>query len=56
LIAALSADLNHVRNEANKYTMLSYFYKSDADYGTRLAKALHADSVRVKAAADRLPD
>ena len=56
LITALSADLSHVRNEANKYTMLSYFYKADADYGTRLAKALHADSVRVKASADKLPD
>jgi catalase len=56
LITALSADLSHVRNEANKYTMLSYFYKSDADYGTRLAKALHADGVRVKAWADKLPD
>src|SRR6266404_6010958 len=56
LITALSADLSHVRNEANKYTMLSYFYKADADYGTRLAGALHADSVRVKASADKLPD
>src|SRR6266851_2315457 len=56
LITALSADLSHVRNEANKYTMLSYFYKADADYGTRLAKALHADSVRVKASADQLPN
>ncbi len=56
LITALSADLSHVRNEANKYTMLSYFYKADADYGTRLAKAVHADSVRVKASADKLPD
>ena len=56
LITALSADLNHVRNEANKYTMLSYFYKADADYGTRLAKALHADNVRVKASSDRLPN
>src|ERR1700704_1086443 len=56
LITALSTDLNHVRNEANKYTMLSYFYKADADYGTRLAKALHADGGRVKASADRLPN
>jgi catalase len=56
LITALSADLGHVRNEANEYTMLSYFYKADADYGTRLAKAIHADGARVKAAADRLPD
>jgi catalase len=56
LITALGADLSRVRNEANKYTMLSYFYKADADYGARLAKAVHADSARVKTAADQLPD
>jgi catalase len=56
LITALSADLNHVRNEANKYAMLAHFYKADADYGTRLAKAVHADRARVKAAADQLSD
>jgi catalase len=54
LVTALSADLNHVTNEQNKYTMLSYFYKADADYGTRLAKATHADPARVKALADKL--
>ena len=36
--------------------MLSYFYKADADYGTRLAKATHADVSRVKAAAEKLAD
>lgn len=56
LIVALSGDLNHVNNDANKYTMLSYFYKADADYGTRLAKATHADLSRVKAAAEKLAD
>ncbi|WP_229720763.1 catalase [Dyella nitratireducens] len=56
LITALSADLNHVTNEGNKYTMLSYFYKADADYGTRLAKATHADVARVKSLADQLSD
>src|SRR6202022_1303240 len=54
LITALSADLNHVRNETNKYTILSYFYKADSDCGTRLAKALPADGARVKASADQL--
>jgi catalase len=56
LVAALGADLRHVTNEANKYTMLSYFYKADSDYGTRLANATHADPARVKAAAARLVD
>jgi catalase len=56
LVDALSGDLNHVRNDANKYAMLSYFYKADADYGTRLVKATHADVGRVKALADALQD
>jgi catalase len=51
LVTALSADLNKVTNDANKYTMLSYFYKANADYGTRLAKATHADLSRVQSAA-----
>ncbi|WP_243649293.1 catalase [Luteibacter rhizovicinus] len=56
LIVTLSADLNNVTNEGNKYTMLSYFYKADPDYGSRLAKATHADVARVKAAAAQLKD
>ncbi|MDB5956957.1 MAG: catalase family protein [Ramlibacter sp.] len=56
LVTALSADLNGVRNESNKYTMLSYFYKADADYGARLARATHADAARVQSAAARLAD
>jgi catalase len=54
LVSALSADLNKVTNDANKYTMLSYFYKADSDYGTRLARATHADLSRVQAAATQL--
>jgi catalase len=56
LVTVLSADLSHVSHEANKYVMLSYFYKADADYGTRLAKATKADVTRVKAAAAQLTD
>jgi catalase len=56
LVTALSADLGHVRNEANKYQMLAYFYKADPDYGTRLAKATKADVTRVKGAAAQLTD
>ena len=56
LVTALGADLSHVGNEANKYTMLSYFYKADQDYGSRLAKATHADVARVKASAAQLAD
>ncbi|KVP31973.1 catalase [Burkholderia ubonensis] len=54
LVTALSGDLNRVTNDANKYAMLSYFYKADADYGTRLARATHADVARVKSLADKL--
>jgi len=56
LVTALGADLSHVGNEANKYTMLSYFYKADPDYGSRLAAAAKADVTRVKAAAAQLAD
>src|ERR1700730_15398755 len=56
LVTALGGDLGHVSNEANKYAMLSHFYKADPDYGSRLAKASHADIARVKAAAAQLAD
>jgi len=56
LIEALSGDLNQVDNLSNKYTMLSYFYKADVDYGTRLANAVHADTSRVKDLAQKLND
>jgi catalase len=56
LVTALGADLGHVGNDANKYTMLSYFYKADPDYGSRLAAATGADVTQVKAAAAKLTD
>jgi catalase len=45
-----------VTNDANKYTMLSYFYKADADYGKRLAGATHADVARVADMAAKLQE
>jgi catalase len=56
LVTALSSDLNRVTNDANRYTMLSYFYKADADYGTRLAQAAHTDQSRVRSLADKLAE
>jgi catalase len=56
LITALSADLNHVKNQANKYAMLSHFYKADPDYGSRLARATGSDLAQVKRAAAQLTD
>ena len=43
LISNLAGDLGQVKNSKVRDTMISYYYKADADYGTRLAKALHAD-------------
>nr|WP_279608504.1 catalase [Burkholderia gladioli] len=56
LVTALSGDLSRVSNDDNKITMLSYFYKADADYGKRLASATHADLSRVQAKAATLSD
>ena len=42
LITALSGDLGKVTNAHNQYAMLSYFYKADAAYGTRLPQDVHA--------------
>jgi catalase len=56
LVTALSADLGQVTNDDNKYAMLSYFYKADADYGKRLAAATHADLSRVEAKAAALSE
>jgi catalase len=43
LISNLAGDLGQVKNSKVRDTMLSYFYKADADYGTRLSKALGAN-------------
>jgi len=56
LISNLSGDLKDVTNAEIQYTMLSHFYKADADYGMRLAKAVGADSGRVAVLASKLAD
>ena len=45
-----------VTNAHNQYAMLAYFYKADADYGTRLAQAVHADVGQVQALAAKLSE
>jgi catalase len=40
LIHNLAADLNQVHSYKIKETMVSYFYRADHDYGTRLAAAI----------------
>ncbi|ODN63102.1 catalase, partial [Burkholderia cenocepacia] len=56
LVTALSGDLGQVKNAQNQYAMLSYFYKADADYGTRLAQAVHANVQQVQSLAAKLSD
>ena len=36
--------------------MLSYFYKADAEYGTRLTQAVKGNLATVKAKAEQLQD
>lgn len=48
LIANLAGDLGQVKNSTIKYTMLSYFYKADSDFGQRLTKAVNEDISKVK--------
>ncbi|MGF1727136.1 catalase [Photobacterium nomapromontoriensis] len=54
LITNLSGDLGKVENKHVQATMLSYFYKADRDYGTRLTKAVNGDIKQVKHLASKL--
>jgi catalase len=56
LVTALSGDLNHVTNDNNKFTMLSYFNKANMDLGARLVRALNADGAKVNALSAKLSD
>ena len=56
LIRNLAMDLGAVKNQETKNIMLSYFYKADADYGTRLTQATKGDLSTVKAKASKLND
>ncbi|NKJ21187.1 catalase [Dyella sp. SG609] len=48
LIANLAGDLGQVKDARVRDTMLSYFYKADADYGTRIAKAVGAQPAQIE--------
>jgi catalase len=48
LIKNLAADLGQVRNKQITETMVSYFYRADKDYGSRLAKAVGVDVTAVE--------
>jgi catalase len=49
LIKNLAADLGQVKNAQIKNTMVSYFYRADKEYGTRLAGAIGVDIKSVQA-------
>ena len=51
LITNLAGDLSQVKNKAIQTTMVSFFYRANADYGTRLAKELGLPLAQVIAAA-----
>lgn len=48
LIANLAGDLNKVMDKDVKETMVSYFYRADKEYGTRLAEATDTNLKQVK--------
>ncbi|MGA3185850.1 MAG: catalase [Bryobacteraceae bacterium] len=48
LISNLAGDLAQVKNKQIQMTMVSYFYRANAEYGTRLAKALGIELDQVK--------
>lgn len=55
LVNSLGSSLAGADTES-KNIMLSYFYKADKDYGTRLATVANADLVTIKKLADKLSD
>jgi catalase len=54
LVANLAGDLQAVKNEQTKTTMLSHFYKADADYGRALSVAVGANPQQVAALAAKI--
>lgn len=56
LVANLAGDLGQVTHADTRLTMLSHFYKADADYGTRLTQALKGDLAQVRRAAESLAE
>ena len=54
LIRNLSGDLSAVKNDNVKYTMLSFFYKADTNYGTALTKAVKGNLAKVITMAKKL--
>jgi len=51
LIENLAGDLRQVKNHKIQVMMVSHFYKANAEYGTRLAKAVGVDLNEIKSTA-----
>jgi catalase len=56
LVANLGGDLKQVKNVDTLNTMLSHFYKADADYGRSLCQALNVNSQSIAALAANLSE
>lgn len=54
LIKNLTSDIGAVKSHETQVREVSYFYKADTDYGTRLAKSIGLSVDEVKAAAARV--
>ncbi len=48
LVTNLALDLNKVKDVGIKTTVVSFFFRANADYGTRVAKAINLDLETVK--------
>ncbi|WP_279630080.1 catalase-related domain-containing protein [Rahnella woolbedingensis] len=56
LIEDLGNDLMQVNNDQVRQTMLSYFYRADADYGKRLTEHTKDDVAMIQKMAEKLTD
>lgn len=56
LVSNLAGDLGQVKDVATRNTMLSFFYKADAQYGTALTKAVKSNIADVSVLATKLTD
>ena len=56
LVKNLAGDLGKVTNAETRDTMLSHFYKADANFGTAVAKAIKVDVATIKSRAELLSE
>ncbi|MBL4616930.1 MAG: catalase [Robiginitomaculum sp.] len=48
LISNLAGDLGQVKDSETQHIMLSYFYRADKEFGTRITEAVNGDIAKVK--------